>query len=309
MEFKDYYKILGLSSSASQDEIKRAYRELAKQNHPDANRGNVAAEARFKDISEAYSVLSNPEKRRKYDELRKYGGAGGGDWFHIDPFASTGREPWSFEGRGFTASGSGFSFSEILKEMFGFDDSVRDHTPTPRNTPRKQKYSAEVHISFDEAIHGTEKLLELKLQSPCPRCRGAGMLGFERCNVCGGQGKSQQRRRIKIKIPPGIEDGHVLKLRNVGFRGGRNGQAADVYVTTRISPHRFFQRRGLDIHCTIPVEEDKLRRGLRVRVQTIRGSKVDLRIPPHTKKGTVFRLPKFGLSKNGITGDQYVKII
>ena len=309
MEFKDYYKILGISSNASQDEIKKAYRDLAKKNHPDANRGIPEAEARFKDISEAYSVLSNPEKRKKYDELRKYGEAAGGDWFSIDPFANAGHQPWNFEGRGFTASGSGFSFSEILKEMFGFDDPARNYAPTQRSAPKKQKFSAEVKISFEEAVYGAEKLLELKLQSPCPRCHGRGVLGFMQCDVCGGKGKIQQRRRIKIKIPPGIEDGHVLKLRNVGFSSGSNGQATDVYVTTRIAPHRFFQRKGLDIHCTIPVEEQKLRRGLKVRVQTIRGSKVELRVPPQTKKGTVFRLPRFGLSKNGVTGDQYVKII
>ena len=319
MEVKDFYNILGVSENASQEEIKRAYRELAKKYHPDANPGNKEAENKFKDISEAYEVLSNPEKRKKYDQLRKFGRRGTGDWFSFDP-SEFGRwerrEGWPFEEFAFS-SGSTFSIAELLKEIFGFDDIIRGYrapkTRSKSQSTREQqptpKSVAEITITFDEAVKGTERLLELQTSDPCMQCHGTGFLGRMACPACDGQGRVRHRRKIKVKLPPGIEDGHKLRLRGMGSGLGPGYQPSDLYVTVRVQPHKFFKRKGLDIHCEVPVGEEQLKRGLKIRVMTIHGKRVELKIPPGTKKGTVFRIPNMGISKNGAVGDQYVKVI
>lgn len=316
MEVKDFYNILGVSENATQEEIKRAYRELAKKYHPDANPGNKEAEEKFKDISEAYEVLSNPEKRQKYDQLRKYGHrTGSGEWFTFDPseFQRRGRwEGWPFEEFGFTG-GSAFSFADILKEIFGFDDIIRGYR-SPRTQPRRSPYrapesAAEITISFEEAVRGTERMLELQTTDPCPRCHGMGLLGRSRCSNCGGTGRIRHRRKIRVKLPPGIEDGHKLRLRGMGSGGAVGGQPGDLYITVRVQPHKFFRRQGLDIYCDVPVSDENLKKGVKIRVLTVHGNKVELKIPAGTKKGTVFRIPNMGISKNGSVGDQYVRVV
>ena len=314
MEVKDFYNILGVSENASQNEIKRAYRDLAKKYHPDANPNNKAAENKFKDISEAYEVLSNPEKRKKYDQLRRYGSTSSGEWFSFDP--STFRKQgagggWPFEDAAFSTGGH-FSFSEILKEIFGFDDIIRG-TTTQRRSPRTvrshPRYSADITISLEEAARGTEKMLELHTTETCPQCQGTGHIGARPCPHCDGLGKVRHRRRIKVKIPAGIEDGHQLVLRGIATDGEAGRSRANLYVTVHIKPHKFFQRVGNDIHCELPLDDERLKRGLKVRVLTVDGKKVEIKIPPGTAKGAVFRLPSLGISKNGKKGDQYVKVV
>ncbi len=313
MEVKDFYNILGVSENASQEEIKRAYRELAKKYHPDANPGNKEAENKFKDISEAYEVLSNPEKRKKYDQLRKYGSTSGGEWFSFDPSdirwrKAAGGSP--FEEFNFTG-GSGFSFAEILREIFGFDDIIRGPKPRTRfhsQRPEPQT-TAEITISFDEAIKGTEKIVELQTTEVCPRCHGTGHIGGMICSNCQGSGRIRHKRKIKIKLPAGIENGHKLRLRGMGTRQYPGGPPGDLYIKVNVQPHKFFKQKGKDIYCEIPIDDKKLKSGIKIRVMTIHGKRVELKIPPGTEKGTLFRIPKMGISKNGQVGDQFVKIV
>ncbi|MDQ7065808.1 MAG: J domain-containing protein [candidate division KSB1 bacterium] len=318
MEVKDFYNILGVSENATQEEIKRAYRELAKKYHPDANPGNKEAEEKFKDISEAYDVLSNPEKRQKYDQLRKYGKAGSGTWFSFDPNEfrrHAGTTGWPFEEFTFTSEpGGSFSFAEILREIFGFDDIIRGYRSPgsrvrQRTVRREPESAAEIEISFEEAIRGTERMLELHTTDPCSRCHGTGHLGGMICSACHGTGRIRHRRKIRVKIPAGIEDGHKLKLRGMGAGTGFGMQPSDLYVTVRVKPHKFFERKGKDIYCQVPVDSEKLKKGVKIRVATVSGKRVELKIPPGTKKGTVFRIPGMGVSVNGEVGDQYVKIV
>ncbi|HHL71540.1 MAG TPA: molecular chaperone DnaJ [Bacteroidetes bacterium] len=313
MEVKDYYHILGVSENASADEIKKAYRVLAKKYHPDANDQDAAAEAKFKDISEAYAVLSDDEKRKKYDQLRRFGSAqpGGGDWFSFDPSTfrrSGGAAP--FEEFGFSQTG-GISISDLLKELFGFEGMARDHGAASRPRPqarKRQQQTAEIAISLEDAVLGTTKLVEVTSTRKCGRCHGTGNVLGKTCPTCQGTGKIKARKKIKLKIPAGVEDGHKMVLRGMGSDTSGKGNN-DLYVIVRIKPHKFFKRRGNDIHCEVPVDDTVLQKGARIRVKTIEGKKVEVTIPPNTEKGKVFRLPGLGVKKNGSAGAQYVKVV
>ncbi len=314
MEVKDYYHILGVSENAGADEIKKAYRVLAKKYHPDANNQDAAAEAKFKDISEAYAVLSDPEKRQKYDQLRRFGNTqpGGGDWFSFDPSTFRRSGPGApFEEFGFSQGGGGISISDLLKELFGFEGMARDHGGATRSRTQPQRrpqQTAEIFISLEDAARGTTKLVEITSTRKCGRCHGSGNVLGQVCPTCQGTGKIKARKKIKLKIPAGVEDGHKMVLRGMGSDTSGKGNN-DLYVIVRIKPHKFFKRRGNDIHCEVPVDEDVLKKGARIRVKTIDGKKVEVTIPPNTEKGKVFRLPGLGVKKNGSAGAQYVKVV
>ena len=338
MAQKDYYEILGVSEKAGDEEIKKAYRRLAKKYHPDANPNNKMAEEKFKEISEAHDVLSNPEKRKQYDQLRQMGQRG-----------FTGFED-VFTGR--RGKGRTFSFEDLggfgdLGDMFSSFFDLGETTRRKRWGPQKgADLYAEVEIPFDQAISGGKTAIELKKEetcsvcggtgakpgtslSTCPECGGSGMVSFAQgafavsrpcprclgrgkiistpCPQCGGKGQTFATKRILINVPAGINDGTQLRLRGQGQPGSGGGSAGDLIVKVNMEKHRFFERRGQDVYCKITINIAQAILGSKIRVRTIDG-KVDLKIPPGTQSGTKFRLRGKGVEVNGSRGDQYVEV-
>lgn len=309
MEVKDYYNILGVSESATAPEIKRAYREKAKKYHPDTNPDDSVAENKFKDASEAYEILSNADKRRKYDQLRRYGyHQGSHDWFSFDT-SSFNRQNhnWPFEDFKST-SGPGFSFTDILKELFGFEGMSQGYHEHGRAQTQGIRPHAEIELTLEESIQGVKKLVQVSTNDACSNCLGNGLFMGRKCSVCSGSGKISKRKKIKLTIPAGIENHHVLVIKGMGPKKTSTGGQSDLYVRVNIKTHKFFQRRGNDIYCDVPIQDELLQKGVKIRVGTISGNRVVLHIPAGTVKGTVFKMHGMGVRNNGTTGDQFVVI-
>lgn len=344
MPAKDYYQVLGVSEGASAGEIKKTYRKLARKYHPDANPGDQAAEERFKEISAAYDVLSDPERRKQYDQMRRmgaqagfgaggprepgFGGATGGGWQTIDLEDLDG-----FGGLG-----------DLFSSIFGGRARAR---PRERRAQRGPDRLMEVQVPFKTAALGGDLTVEVPLEEPCPQCKGTGaepgskvetcpqcsgtgqvsllQAGFavqrpcprcmgrgtlveNACRRCGGEGSVETRRKIKVKVPAAIEDGERIRLRGKGEPGVAGGPAGDLYLVLRVKPDRFFRRDGLDIHCTVPITAFQAMLGTKIRVRTIHGTKVELKIPPGTQGGTRLRVKGQGIEKDGKHGDMYVEI-
>jgi len=296
MEYKDYYKVLGVKKNASEDEIKSAFRKLARKHHPDVNPGDASAETRFKEISEAYEVLSDPEKRQKYDSFgsqwKQYQRAGGGvedfDWgqWAAQPGGqgvyTRSVSPDEFE----DLFGGGLEgFSDFFETLFGGGGSVRSrshrdrgYTPRPR---RGQDLEHTVRIPLDEAFHGTQRILEW-----------------------------EDGRRIEAKIPPGVRTGSRVRLSGQGQSGMSGAQSGDLYVRIEVEPHPRFQRQGDNLRLTVPIDLYTALLGGEVRVSAIDRS-VDLTIPPETQNGKVIRLKGLGMPKlrnPDQRGDLYVTV-
>ena len=345
MAATDYYKALGVSEAASAGAIKKAYRKLARKYHPDTNPGDPVAEERFKEISAAYQVLSDPEKRRQYDQMRRFGVGGMGGF---RPGAAGGQPGgWQrinledLEGLG-GLGGVGDLFASIFG---GGAARTRDPGAIRRRAGPDRRIT--VGVSFTVAARGGQISVTLPLeeecpsckgsgaepgtpaepcpqcsgtgqislvqggfsvQRPCPRCYGRGVLIKDPCRECGGDGSVTRRRRIKVRIPAGIEDGEKIRLRGKGEPGVSGGAPGDLYLTIQIKPDRFFRRDGLDIHCTVPIKVVQAMLGTRIRVRTVHGKKVELAIPAGTQGGTRFRLKGQGINKGDKIGDQYVEI-
>ncbi len=346
MAKKDYYNILGVSENATEAEIKRAYRDLAKKYHPDANPGNREAEERFKEISEAYQVLSDPEKRKQYDQLRRFGGfAGarpGADFGHFDFSDLFGR------GRARTGGQRVFTFDDLFG-FGGFGDLLSEilgRSPAA-GSRRGEDIHLEVTVPFETAATGGRVTIEVPREEACPRCAGTGAEpgsqvqtcpvchgtgltsvsqgGFavsRPCPTCGGRGKliSQPcrqchgsgrvptRRRLAVSIPAGLEDGTRMRLRGQGDPGPGGKNPGDLILIVRVTPHRFFKRKGRDIYCEVPLDITKAILGTKIRVRTIHGKKAEIKIPPGTQNGTTFRLKGMGIRTKEGVGDQYVKV-
>lgn len=307
---KDLYEILGVDENATAEELRKAYRELAKKNHPDANQNNPEAEERFKAISDAYDILGNPEKREKYDQMRRGG---------HDPFAGA-------------AGTEGFSdLSDILRSMFGGSmDSFGGRQTTGPSAPT----AVELEIPFITAAKGgtVERVLQLPVRCekcggaggtgretcascqgsgrvssgggffstvhPCANCGGRGYTLRDTCSSCRGTGKVQSREKVSLRIPPGASDGTVLRASIKG---------AQVHVHLRVKPDRFFKRQGRDILCSVSVTAAQAVLGASVMVRTLDG-RVKLKVPPGTQPGSVFRIRGRGIAHNGVTGDQLVTL-
>jgi molecular chaperone DnaJ len=326
----DYYKVLGVTEKAGAEEIKKAYRRLAKQYHPDANPNNPAAAERFKQISEAHAVLSDPEKRKHYDLMRRYGafaprgGATGPSRPRAEDFDFT----KGFEGFG----GLGDLFSSI------FGRGRRAEAPEPIEVTATVPFKVAaiggrvpVTVSVTEACpvcggsgaargatisvcpecQGRGEIAfgqgAFAVKRPCPACRARGRVASASCERCGGRGDVQVDRRLMVEIPPGIESGHRLRVKGQGQRG-RDGTVGDVVVTITIEPDRFLRREGLDIVCTIPINLAQAVFGTRVRVRTVEGRRVVLRVPAGTQPGRRFRIRSQGVEHNGKRGDQLVEV-
>jgi molecular chaperone DnaJ len=332
---KDYYRVLGVGEKAAADEIKRAYRKLAKKYHPDANPNDPSAAERFKEISEAHGVLTDPEKRKQYDLMRKYGafartgpgrGPAGG--------AGTGRaRPEEFD---FTRGFDGFSgLGDLFSSIFGRrrPEDAADIELTASVPLRVAVLGGQVAITVpvteacptcggSGAAPGAKITTCPECQGkgaivfgqgafgvrrPCPACRARGKVASAPCPRCGGQGEVAVERRMMVTVPAGVESGHRLRIKGQGQRGGA-GTVGDVLVTLNVEPDRFLRREGDDLVCTVPINLAQAAFGTRIRVRTIDGKRVVLRIPPGAQPGRKFRIRGQGVERNGKRGDQLVEI-
>ena len=331
---RDYYEVLGVSKGATDEEIKKAYRKLAKQNHPDMNPGDKAAEERFKEINEAYGILSDPEKKARYDQ---FGHAG------VDP---------NYGGGGF----GGFDMGDIdLGDIFGsfFGGGFGGGGSARRNGPQKgESLRAGLTITFEEAAFGCTKELDLNrtetceechgsgceagtTAETCPDCRGAGVVRIQRgaggfafsttttcskcrgtgriihspCKKCGGAGSIRRKKRVSVTIPAGIDDGQAVSLRGQGNAGTNGGPAGDLIVGIRIKPHSQFQRDGTTVLYEHPISFYQAAMGAELEIPTIDG-KVKYNLPAGTQTGTTFRLRGKGIPelRGRGRGDQYVTV-
>jgi molecular chaperone DnaJ len=343
---KDFYEVLGVPEKASADDIKKAYRKLAKQYHPDANPGNPQAADRFKEIGEAYSVLSDPEKRKQYDNMKRLGAFG----FGRGPATS------SRPGTGGFQAEPGLSFEDLqggfgnLSDLFTslFDRGKRSTQGSRRHGPEQgQHVEYVVEIPFLTAAQGGKVSVEVAItedcatcggtgakpgtslktcsecggsgnvafgqggfavKRPCPACFGRGKIPQTPCPSCEGRGTVRQSRKVQIGVPAGVDTGSKVRLSGQGERGRDGGKPGDLLITFRVQSHRFFRREGLDIHVTVPINIVQATLGSKIRVRNIHGKKVVLKIPPGTQSGTRFRIRGQGIEKPDRVGDQYVEV-
>lgn len=285
----DYYNILGIDRSADAAEIKKAYRKLARKFHPDVNPDNPDAEKKFKEIQEAYSVLSDAEKRKQYDTFgRVEGGADPG----YDPFRRGGGSTWRDAG-GFRVDfgdvGSGAGGFQDLGDLFG-DLFGGRRSQTARRRPQKGvDQELEVEISLADAIRGTSVTIPVQRQIQCTECGGSGNTGGRVCPSCHGTGILISTERLRVKIPEGVADGQRVRVAGKGAEGRSGGKAGDLFVRARVRGHRFFRREGDDIHTTVPVTFPEAYRGAEIEVGTVHGP-VRAKVPPGTNSGRTFRL-------------------
>ncbi|MCX6396769.1 MAG: molecular chaperone DnaJ [Propionibacteriales bacterium] len=335
---KDFYKVLGVQKDADAAAIKKAYRKLARENHPDSNPGNAAAEARFKDVAEANDVLSDAGKRKEYDELRAYGGAPFGA---NGPGGGFGGQP----GAHFGGAG-GFDLSDLFGGMF---NSGGGPQRAQRRATRGADLETEASISFTDAIDGTTISLRLSADSACetcrgtggkpgtkphvcPTCGGAGMVvnsmggGFamnetcpechghqvvysESCPTCRGSGRGRSSRTLQARIPAGVKDGQRIRLKGKGAPGESGGPAGDLFVNVRVAAHPLFGRKGDHLTITVPVSFDEAALGAEIGVPTLDGAPVTLRIAPGTPTGRVLRVRGRGApAKADARGDLLVTV-
>jgi molecular chaperone DnaJ len=349
---KDFYEILGVSDKANAEVIKKAYRKLAKIHHPDANQGNPKAAERFKEIGEAYSVLSDPKKRKQYDQMRRLGSLGFGPG-RGRPQPSRGGQPGD-PGFTFDDLQGGFgNISDLFSSLFDLGKKGAEGSGPggPQQTSARQKgqnveYVVEIpfltaarggKVSVDVAItedcatcggDGAKPGTEIKrceeckgaghvsfgqggfaVKRPCPACFGRGKIPETACPSCGGRGAVRQQRKIQIGVKPGVETGSRVRLSGQGERGKAGGQAGDLIISFKVKPHRFFTRKVLDVHVSVPINIVQATLGSKIRVKTISGKKVVLSIPKGTQSGTKFRIRGQGIEKGDRVGNQYVEVL
>jgi molecular chaperone DnaJ len=304
MAGKDYYKILGVNRGASEKEIKQAYRRLARKLHPDVNPGDKSAEAKFKEVNEAYEVLSDKEKRQKYDQY-------GDQWPYADQFAKAGWQETPFRGSSRTGGTRTFHFGEgdlgsLFDELFG---SARTETFRRKAPPRRGRdIDYPVEVTLDEAYRGATRLLSLGVEEPCPGCGGTGLIQDMPCSACRGSGVVSRMKRLEVKIPPGVRDGSRVRIAGRGGQG-YGGARGDLYLVISVKPHRLFERRGDDLYVEVAVPLTVAMLGGEVQVPTLKG-KLALKIPAETQNGRTFRLTGQGMPHlgNSSRGDLLAKV-
>ncbi|HEV8342483.1 MAG TPA: DnaJ C-terminal domain-containing protein [Candidatus Binatia bacterium] len=304
VKFRDYYEVLGVSKTAPEDEIKKAYRLLARKYHPDVNPGDKAAEEKFKEINEAYEVLSDPEKRKRYDELGPNWKAGqdfrpppGWQDVHVD-FGDFG----DIFGAGRGPSG----FSDFFESLFGTRRGARGGAGFAM---RGQDVEAEIALTLEEAHRGVTRSISFQTTEPCPDCKGSGSKDGKTCPTCRGAGAVRRTKSFDVTIPPVVRDGSVIRLAGQGESGTNGAPAGDVFLRVRIKPHHLFHLVGEnDVQIELPVAPWEAALGAKVNVPTLDGP-VELKIPAGAQGGQRLRLRGLGLKKkDGGRGDQYVKI-
>ncbi|RMB62001.1 molecular chaperone DnaJ [Tessaracoccus antarcticus] len=344
---KDYYKILGVSKKATPDEIRKAFRKIARENHPDQNPGNSAAEARFKEASEANSVLSHKDKRKEYDEARslfgsgvRFGAPGGGP----------GGAPAGFEDL-FRNAGSGTSgagFGDLFGNLFNQGGTAR-RPSTTRGPRRGADIEGEVTITFEQAVFGDTVSMRTISDQPCPSCRGTGAragtlpkvcptcegsgmqsstaggvfsmsepcvdcLGRglrveDPCPDCQGSGRARSSNTMNVRIPSGVNDGQRIRIKGKGAAGENGGAPGDLYVTVHVLAHKLFGRTGNNLTLEVPVTFAEATLGAEITVPTLGGATVKLRVPSNTPNGRTMRLRGKGARKSdGTMGDLLVTL-
>lgn len=305
---KDLYNTLGLKRGATDKEIRKAYRQLARKHHPDVNPDDKAAEGRFKEVNAAYEVLKDAEKRKNYDQY-------GENWEHAEQFEAarraggsgrvyrSGGNTYTFEGDGqggFEDLGGGLG--DILGGIFG-----RRGGGGPSRRPANLEQP--VAVTLEEAYQGSTRILQLNQPAVCATCGGAGQLANALCHTCGGQGVVQALKRIEVKIPAGVRSGSRVRVAGKGGSSG-NGQSADLILVISVLPHTRFERRGDDLYTDVEVQLADALLGGEVAVPTIKGSNVMLRIPEATQNGRSFRLRGLGMPHLGAEarGDLFARV-
>ncbi len=305
VKYKDYYEILGVPRSAVQKEIRKAYRELARKYHPDVNPGNQSAEEKFKEIQEAYAVLSDPAKRKQYDQLGS-GWEAGADFSPPPGWRST-RVDFGDRGDMEDIFGESGRFSDFFQSVFGgFGFEPGRGRPT---ASRGTDVEAEIELSIEDVHRGASPTVSLQTTGPCPECGGRGTRRMSACSSCRGTGQVVSRRRMTVNIPAGARQNSVVRLSGKGDRRTPNGPPGDLYLRIRVKPHPSFEQVGTDdVQVEVPVTPWEAALGAQVTVPTLEGS-VEMTIPPGTQSGSRLRLRGQGLGKRGGgRGDQYVKV-
>jgi len=299
MAGKDYYSTLGVNRSASEKEIKQAFRRLARKYHPDVNPGDKTAEDKFKQISEAYEVLSDKDKRQKYDRF-------GDKWQYADQFSGAGRgggyqnfdfgDIFGGGSRTYThSSGSGEGFDSLLDELLhGGGGASYTRRPRPR---RGRDIESPVEVTLEEAFSGTSRLLSLQDEAICGTCHGSGRIQNALCSVCQGRGTVSHTKRIEVKIPAGVKTGSRVRIAGKGGEG-YGGARGNLYLLVSVKPHSTFERQGDNLLVVVDVPLTTAALGGEVSVPTLKG-KLALKIPPETQNGRIFRLAKQGMPKLG----------
>jgi molecular chaperone DnaJ len=330
---KDYYQILGVAEDADIAGIKKAYRKLAKQYHPDANPDNPAAGERFKEIAEAYSVLSDAEKRRQYDRMRRLS--------PFEEYVATGGAGGEGRARGFSFDDLG-GIGDLFSSIFDFG---RGRKRQAAQRGRDIEFTVEVpfrtaarggHITISVPVteecatcdgsgarpgtkptscpecggSGQKSFRQgaFAINRPCPACFGRGEIATDPCPSCSGSGQVSSQRRVSLRVPAGVETGSRVRMSGMGERGPGGGAPGDLIIKFDVKKDRFFRRRGMDLYCTVPINIAQATLGSKLRVRTVDGKHVVLRVPPGTDSGTKFRIPKMGVEKDGRLGDQYVEV-
>lgn len=342
---KDYYAVLGVSATASQDDIKKQYRRLAKKFHPDANQNDPNAAERFKEISEAYNVLGDADKRKQYDEMRRLGAFGG--FGGARPGAGGAGAPGTggvrFEQ--FDIGGLG-GLGDLFSSMFGGGAGRAGTRGGPRAPERGQNVEMTLELPFRIAALGGRVPVQLEVNEECPTCKGSGAAagaqirtcpecngrgtvsfgqgGFavtrpcplclgrgtvpsERCHTCGGSGEVRSQRTVMINVAPGVETGNKVRLSGQGGKGSAGARPGDLIITFAVQPDRFYRREGLDLVAPIPLNIAQATLGSRIQVRTLDGKKVAVKIPPGTPSGKRFRIRGQGIERNGTRGDLIIE--
>jgi len=331
MAKRDFYEILGVAKGASEDEIKKSYRKLAMKYHPDRNPDNKEAEEKFKEVKEAYEMLTNPEKREAYD---RYGHAG------VDPNSGMG-------GMGGGAGGFGDAFGDIFGDIFGGGRGGRGGGGPQVYRGADLRYNLE--ITLEQAAHGFDTTIRVpswdkcdtchgsgakpgtqpvtcttcaghgqvrmqqgffSIQQTCPKCHGSGKIIPEPCAACGGAGRIKRNKTLEVKIPAGIDNGMRIRSSGNGEPGTNGGPPGDLYVEIHIKQHAVFQREGDDLHCEMPISFSKAALGGEIEVPTLTG-KVSFTVPEGTQTGKTFRLKGKGIKnvRSGYTGDLFCHVV
>ncbi|MBM4411585.1 MAG: J domain-containing protein [Chloroflexi bacterium] len=297
---EDLYSVLGVKRDASDKDIRSAYRRLARQLHPDVNPGNAASEARFKAINAAYEVLSDAEKRKKYDRY-------GDQWQHADEIEAMRRQrAGAAYGQGGPGNGATFTFEGgDLSDLFGgargagagmFDSLFRRGNARQRG----QDIEHAVRVTLDEAYAGTTRTVELRgTDEVCATCGGAGQLASATCHACRGSGSTGASRRVEVRVPAGVADGARIRVAGKGGPGANGGAPGDLFLRVQVSAHPVFERRGDDLHVTVDVPVADAALGGEVKVPTLKGRSLALRVPAGTQGGRVLRLAGQGMPRAG----------
>ncbi len=306
MAGKNYYDLLDVKKSASDKEIKQAYRRLARKYHPDVNSGDKSAEAKFKEINAAYEVLSDKDKRKKYD---KYGDK----WQYADQFEQAERQQAQHRqyspggGESFRFGGDIGGLDSIFNELFGGGRSRSFHR---RSQPgRGHDLESPIEVTLEEACSGTKRTISLQMEEPCPVCKGSGMIQNLPCSTCRGAGVTPNIKRLEVKIPAGVATGSRIRIAGKGQPSYSGGTSGDLYLKITVRPHAKFERRGDNLHVDVPVPLVTAILGGEVQVPTPKG-KLALKIPPETQNGRVFRLSGQGMPHLGKSakGDLIAKV-